>query len=187
MWPFKLQHPSNIFRERRRDRIPRCQRVTPAGVSLPANRSDRCGQRGAGELLTRQGRDRRHPSRGIPDGRRSLPHPRQPLGVPRGRGTARRQRGGGYGRGRAERFHRGSVRNCQAAPRGLKGRQIPGKICTPLGADQNPVIHLYTDDQARSRGDACVAPTHQFVKRNDRSRPRHLDLWRSGTVAWSGS
>ena len=30
-----------------------------------------------------------------------------------------------------------------------------------VGTDQNPVIHLYTDDQARpearSRGDACVA------------------------------
>ena len=25
------------------------------------------------------------------------------------------------------------------------------------GTDQNPVIHLYTDDQAHSRGDACVA------------------------------
>ena len=42
-----------------------------------------------------------------------------------------------------------------------------------IGTDQNPVIHLYTDDQARSRGDACVAPTHQFVKWNDRSRKNH--------------
>ena len=31
---------------------------------------------------------------------------------------------------------------------------------------------VYTDDQARSRGDACVAPTHQFARRNGRS-PEH--------------
>ena len=48
-----------------------------------------------------------------------------------------------------------------------------GRKNSAAGTGQDLVIHLYTDDQARpearSRGDACVAPAHLFVKRNDRS------------------
>ena len=61
---------------------------------------------------------------------------------------------------------------------GSTGSSIPTSGGPISGTDQNPAIHLYTDDQARPearsarsgagqpahRGDACVSPTRQFVK-----------------------
>ena len=64
-----------------------------------------------------------------------------------------------------------------------EARDQVGRVLARMGTDQNPAIHLYTDDQARPearsarsgagqpahRGDACVSPTRQFVKQDDQS------------------
>ena len=105
-----------------------------------------------------------HPNAGKPEARRGLPRGVRAV-RPHGRG------------GRTSR----------------QGSGIRQTVCRQRRTGQSPVIRLYTDNQARpearSRGDACVAlevgrarpavpggagvaPAHQSVERNDRSRQR---------------